>query len=58
MGLSRYDSESTKTANAGTPPYWAPEVQEGRYSNLADVYSIGVIALVLREGRLPKKDEG
>ncbi|KAK2953752.1 putative Serine/threonine-protein kinase H1 like protein [Blattamonas nauphoetae] len=56
FGLSRSlnASEMAKT-QCGTPLFMAPEVflEEGRYSNKADMWSVGVILYNLLSGRLP-----
>ena len=43
FGLST-DLKSTKLAsNAGSDLFKAPEIEEGKYSNKCDLYSIGII---------------
>ena len=45
------DLISTKTLSiAGTELFKAPEVEEGRYSNKCDLYSLGIILYLLKAG--------
>ena len=37
-------------SNAGTDLFKAPEVEDGKYSNKCDLYSIGVILYMLKTG--------
>ena len=50
FGLST-DLKSTQYAsNAGTKHFKAPEVEEGKFSNKCDLYSIGIILYYLKTG--------
>ena len=50
FGLST-DLKSTQYAsNAGTKRFKAPEVEEGKFSNKCDLYSIGIILYYLKTG--------
>jgi calcium-dependent protein kinase len=50
FGLST-DLYETKTAsNTGTDMFKAPEIEEGKYSNKCDLYSIGIILYMLKTG--------
>ena len=57
------DKSEYRTTNAGTPYYRAPEVEveDAKYSNKCDLYSIGVILYKLKTGELifvgNKRDE-
>ncbi|KAG6620160.1 TKL protein kinase [Phytophthora cinnamomi] len=58
FGVSRLRSgEETMTSGVGTPYWTAPEVLAGyRYSEKADVYSLGVVLTELDTGELPFYD--
>ena len=50
FGLST-DLKSTQYAsNAGTKRFQAPEIEEGKFSNKCDLYSIGIILYYLKTG--------
>jgi calcium-dependent protein kinase len=54
FGMSKIFNEGTVlTAVHGTVYYVAPEVLAGRYNNLADIWSLGVIAYMLLSGSPP-----
>lgn len=39
--------------NAGTPSFQAPEIAQGHYNELVDVYSFGMCLLQLSTGKYP-----
>lgn len=47
------DSDNRMTSNIGTPHYMAPEVRNGNYSHLVDIYACGVILYEMLIGRPP-----
>ena len=51
FGLSK-DLDLTKSdlSNVGTDKFKAPEIEEGKYSNKCDLYSIGIILYMLKTG--------
>eukprot|EP00928_Gymnodinium_smaydae_P084479 TRINITY_DN6774_c1_g1_i1.p1 TRINITY_DN6774_c1_g1~~TRINITY_DN6774_c1_g1_i1.p1 ORF type:complete len:472 (+),score=54.36 TRINITY_DN6774_c1_g1_i1:324-1739(+) len=49
----RFTSTEALTEQVGAPAYRAPEVWAGAYTNLADIWSSGVVAYALLCGRLP-----
>jgi len=55
FGLSRRISNknSTMSTIAGTPYYMAPEVIDGDYTSMCDIWSLGVLLYVLVSGYLP-----
>jgi calcium-dependent protein kinase len=53
FGLSRYLIGQKRLSTVGTPYYVAPEVIDGDYNAVCDVWSIGVIAFVMLMGKLP-----
>ncbi|KAI1271484.1 kinase-like domain-containing protein [Xylaria sp. FL0933] len=50
FGISTNTEATVKTAHAGTPKYWAPEIASGRYTNKVDIWSLGVVILELSLG--------
>jgi calcium-dependent protein kinase len=58
FGLSKQITKGMST-KAGTPMYMAPEVLTGSYSELVDVWSVGVVMYIMLSGRPPfaGKDE-
>ena len=51
FGLSTdLDSTLTDLTNAGTERFKAPEIENGKYSNKCDLYSIGIILYMLKTG--------
>jgi len=58
FGLAKFIREGSLSASmAGTPVYMAPEAWDGRYSNLSDIYSVGVILYECLTGINPFLDE-
>ncbi len=53
--LSRHLVEEQTMSVVGSRAYWAPEVETGRYDELADIYSIGIVLYELLMGTRPKK---
>ena len=51
FGLSTDLISSTIATNAGTKWFKAPEVEEGKYSNKCDLYSLGIILYLLKTGK-------
>ncbi len=65
LGLSRFlsttrvvESSTISMTVAGTPAYWAPEVESGRYDSKADVYSVGILTYELLTKERPSKELG
>ncbi|ETI37191.1 TKL protein kinase [Phytophthora nicotianae CJ01A1] len=57
FGLSRTRREGFMTAGVGTPYWIAPEILEGkRYTELADIYSFGVVLSELDTCKTPFSD--
>ncbi|KAG6951290.1 hypothetical protein JG688_00013784 [Phytophthora aleatoria] len=57
FGVSRSRQENSMTAGVGTPYWSAPEILEGkRYTEQADMYSLGVVLSELDTGKLPYHD--
>ena len=53
LGFAKIVEESTGTI-LGTPMYMAPELFEGKkYTNIADLWSVGVVLYELLFGKLP-----
>ena len=50
FGLSTDLNSTTLGSNAGTELYKAPEIDNGKYSNKCDLYSIGIILYFLKTG--------
>ena len=50
FGLSTDLISTHDASNAGTDLFMAPEVEEGKYSNKCDLYSIGIILYYLKTG--------
>ena len=50
FGLSTDLIGTTFASNAGSDPFKAPEVEEGKYSNKCDLYSLGIILYMLKTG--------
>ena len=56
FGLSRYLAEGELKMKAGTRGYFAPEMLMSRgYTNMADLFSMGVVLFVCYFGKLPFK---
>merc|ERR1719356_1767290 len=54
FGLScKFGPGQTLTTKAGTPYYVAPQVLDGKYDELSDIWSVGVIMFVLIAGYPP-----
>lgn len=54
FGLScKFSPGQNLTTKAGTPYYVAPQVLDGRYDELSDIWSVGVIMFVLIAGYPP-----
>lgn len=49
----RLEPGETLATQVGTPAFWAPEVWEGRYEYLVDVWAVGITTFILMAGRLP-----
>ena len=46
FGISRVNSESTKTQHIGTRPYMSPEVENsGHYTEAVDIWAMGIILI-------------
>ncbi|ETP35140.1 TKL protein kinase [Phytophthora nicotianae P10297] len=57
FGVSRTRQENIMTAGVGTPYWSAPEILEGKqYTELADIYSFGVVLSELDTAKLPYHD--
>ena len=50
LGISTDLKSSQYASNAGTKRFKAPEVEEGKFSNKCDLYSIGIILYYLKTG--------
>ncbi|KAI9981911.1 hypothetical protein PInf_009691 [Phytophthora infestans] len=54
FGVSRGCEDFSMTAGVGTPYWTAPEILEGkRYTEQADIYSLGVVLTEIDTGRCP-----
>lgn len=49
----RLEPGETLSTQVGTPAFWAPEVWEGQYEYLVDVWAVGVTTFILMAGKLP-----
>ncbi|KAJ0405099.1 hypothetical protein P43SY_000510 [Pythium insidiosum] len=59
FGASRERADSTMTAGVGTLRWMAPEVMRGgRYSDMADIFSFGVVLSELDTHRIPYSVDG
>ncbi|KAJ0410480.1 hypothetical protein ATCC90586_000650 [Pythium insidiosum] len=59
FGVSRERADSTMTAGVGTLRWMAPEVMRGgRYSDMADIFSFGVVLSELDTHRIPYSVDG
>ncbi|KAE9017281.1 hypothetical protein PR003_g15458 [Phytophthora rubi] len=57
FGVSRERQENSMTAGVGTPYWTAPEILQGdRYTEQADIYSLGVVLSELDTTKLPYHD--
>ena len=57
-GCARFlEPKKKMTKIIGTPYYMAPEVLKGKYNNLCDIWSLGVIAYMLLLGEPPFEGE-
>ncbi|KAG6583179.1 TKL protein kinase [Phytophthora cinnamomi] len=57
FGVSRGRQDNSMTAGVGTPYWTAPEILEGKkYSELADIYSFGVVLTELDTCKTPYQD--
>jgi WNK lysine deficient protein kinase len=56
LGLSKIQSSNCTSSFAGTEEFMAPEVFQGKYSVLADVYSLGMCVLEMLTGEKPYKE--
>lgn len=56
--VQMYDGEAARNTIIGTPGWMAPELALGNsYDNKIDVWSIGILAIQLAEGRIPYCNE-
>ena len=53
FGLSKASKNKNLSTVAGTPYYMAPEVLDGSYGQMADLWSLGVLLYTLVSGYLP-----
>lgn len=54
---ARLEPGSFLSEKVGTPAFWAPEVIQGKYDFLADVWAVGITVFVLLSGALPFEGE-
>lgn len=54
-GLGIFLKDEFTDRVCGTPEYSAPEVFQGRYSVLCDMWSLGVLTFVMLTGNMPFK---
>ena len=59
FGISRQVDNSLQRLStiAGTPFYMAPEILDGQYNSMCDIWSLGVLLYVLVSGYLPFQGE-
>jgi serine/threonine protein kinase len=53
FGVSRKQEKGPFHTIVGTPHYCAPEVIKGKYTNICDIWSLGVIFYQMLSGKLP-----
>ena len=53
FGLAKIAMGKNQSEVAGTPYYMAPEVLEGKYTQKADIWSMGVLVYTMVSGYLP-----